>query len=73
MRTTVNIPDDIAKRLRAHLGDRSLSGFIRESVEYRLEALARDAMVREMESGYRAEAESPSLDPEWSAIEGEDW
>lgn len=73
MRTTITIPDDIADRLRAHIGDRSLSGFIRESVEYRLDALARKAMIREMETGYRTEAEAPSLDPEWNDIEVEGW
>jgi len=73
MRTTISIPDDIAERLRAHVGDRSLSGFIRESVEYRLDALTREAMIREMEAGYRAEADEPSLDPEWADVEVEGW
>lgn len=73
MRTTISIPDDIANRLRNHIGDESLSGFIREAVEYRLDALSREAMVRELEAGYRAEAEQPSLDPEWNDIEVEGW
>ena len=73
MRTTISIPDDIAEKLRAHVGDGSLSGFIREAVEYRLHALGCEAMVREMDAGYRAEAEEPSLDPEWTDIEVEDW
>jgi len=73
MRTTISIPDDIALRLQAHVGEGSLSGFIREAVEYRLDALTREAMVREMDAGYRAEAVDPSLDPEWTDIEVEDW
>ena len=73
MRTTISIPDDVAEKLRAHVGEGSLSGFIREAVEYRLSALRREAMVREMEAGYRAEAEEPSLDPEWTEIEVEGW
>jgi Arc/MetJ-type ribon-helix-helix transcriptional regulator len=73
MRTTVSLPDDIAEKLRAHIGEGSLSGFIREAVEYRLRALGREAVVREMEAGYRAEAEGPSLDPEWADIEVEGW
>ena len=73
MRTTISIPDDVAEKLRAHVGEGSLSGFIREAVEYRLSALRREAMVREMEAGYRAEAEEPSLDPEWTDIEVEGW
>lgn len=73
MRTTISIPDDIAEKLRVHIGEGSLSGFIREAVEYRLNALGREAMVREMDAGYRAEAEEPSLDPEWTDIEVEGW
>jgi Arc/MetJ-type ribon-helix-helix transcriptional regulator len=73
MRTTISIPDDIAEKLRAHIGEGSLSGFIREAVEYRLSALGREAMVREMDAGYRAEAMEPSLDPEWADIEVEGW
>ena len=73
MRTTISIPDDIALRLQAHVGEGSLSGFIREAVEYRLNALTREAMVREMDAGYRAEAVEPSLDPEWTDVEVEDW
>jgi len=35
--------------------------------------LKRDRLAREMEEGYRAEAASPSLDPEWDVIEVEEW
>jgi Arc/MetJ-type ribon-helix-helix transcriptional regulator len=73
MRTTVSIPDNIAERLQAHVGEGSLSGFIREAVEYRLDVLNREAVVREMEAAYRAEAEEPSLHPEWNDIEVEGW
>ena len=73
MRTTISIPTDTAERLREHVGGGSLSGFIREAIEYRLDALRREAMVRDMEMGYRAEAEEPSLDPEWNDIEVEGW
>lgn len=72
MRTTVVLPDDILSQIRKHQGASSLSGFVRESVEYRLEALDKELLVREMEEGYRAESEDPSLDPEWSEVETED-
>ncbi len=71
MRTTISIPENIATELRSHLGDNSLSGFIREAVVYRLDSLKREAMVRELEAGYRAESEEQSLDSEWSDIETE--
>jgi Arc/MetJ-type ribon-helix-helix transcriptional regulator len=73
MRTTISIPNDIAERLQTHIGEGSMSGFIREAVEYRLDVLSRDVMVREMEAGYRAESEEASLDPEWNDIEVEGW
>ncbi len=73
MRTTISIPDDIAEKLQDHVGEGSLSGFIREAVEYRLDTLKREAMVREMDACYRAESEEPSLDPEWTDIEAEGW
>jgi len=73
MRTTVIIPDDVVEQVRKHTGEGSLSRFVRESVKYRLEALEREAVVREMEAGYGAEAEQPSLDPEWSDLETDGW
>ena len=73
MRTTIVIPDEVIAEVREHIGDDGILGaFVRESVEYRLAALRRESLIREMEAGYAAEAESPSLDPDWSSIEGED-
>jgi len=36
-----------------------------------VERLKRERLAREMEEGYRAEAESPSLDPIWYAVDGD--
>jgi hypothetical protein len=54
-------------------GEGAVSGFVRDAVVDRLDALRREALAAEMEAGYRAEAEDPSLDPEWEAIETEGW
>ena len=71
MRTTVVIPDEVIGEIRRLAGDVPLSRFVRESVVDRIRRLEREMLVREMEAGYRAEAERPSIDPEWSAIETE--
>lgn len=71
MRTTIVLPDQVIEEVREHIGAGSLSGFVREAVELRLAALRRASLIREMETGYAAEAEAPSLDPEWSEIETE--
>ncbi len=72
-RTTVVIPDETLDEVRRVAGEGGVSGFVREAVLYRLDAVKRDLLVREMEAGYRAEAEAPSLDREWNAIETEGW
>lgn len=72
-RTTVVIPDDILEDVRRVAGESSVSTFVREAVVYRLDRLRREALVREMAAGYGAEAESPSLDPEWHDTEVEGW
>jgi Arc/MetJ-type ribon-helix-helix transcriptional regulator len=72
LRTTVVIPDEVMDEVREHIGDGSLSRFIRESVEQRLAALRRASLIREMEAAYAAEAANPSLDPEWPELEAED-
>ena len=72
-RTTVVIPDDILEEVRKVAEGGSVSTFVREAVEYRLERLRREVLVREMAAGYGAEAESPSLDPEWHDTEVEGW
>jgi Arc/MetJ family transcription regulator len=71
MRTTVVIPDAVVTEVRRLTGGTPLSAFVRESVERRVRDLQRQALLDEMAEGYRAEAECPSLDPAWAAIETE--
>ena len=73
MRTTITLPDDLANEARQFLDGRAFSDFARESIALRVAELKRARLAREMREGYRAEAEEPSIDPAWSAIEVEDW
>jgi hypothetical protein len=71
MRTTMTLPDELAREVRELTGGGSLSQFTRDALRERVQRLQRDRLVRELEDGYRAEAEDPSLDIEWSAVESE--
>jgi predicted transcriptional regulator len=72
MRTTVTLPDDLAREVQELAEGRSLSEFAREALRERVDRLKRNRLARELEEGYRAEAEEPSFDPEWSNVETED-
>ncbi len=73
MRTTVIIPDQAVLEIRRLATARSLSEFVREAVDQRLEELRRRELVAAMEEGYRAEAVDPSLPDGWADIESETW
>ncbi|HEX3528951.1 MAG TPA: hypothetical protein VH988_17975 [Thermoanaerobaculia bacterium] len=71
MRTTISIPDETFAAAKALAGARPFSDFASEAIQARVAQLNRERLAREMEAGYRAEAESTSLDSEWAAIETE--
>ena len=73
MRTTVAIPDDLYRDLQPFVESRSFSQFVREALRSHLARLEEEALARQMADGYRAEAESPSLDVEWAATETDGW
>jgi metal-responsive CopG/Arc/MetJ family transcriptional regulator len=73
MRTTVTIPSDLYRELQPFFAGRSFSQFVREAIRGHLERLKEQALAREMAEGYRAEAESPSLDAGWAEIETDGW
>lgn len=71
MRTTISIPDEIYSEAKALVGERSFSDFASEAIQDRVLRLRRERLAREMEEGYRSEAASSSLDPEWAGFEVE--
>jgi metal-responsive CopG/Arc/MetJ family transcriptional regulator len=73
MRTTVAIPDDLYREIQPFVEGRSFSQFVREAVRGQLQRLQQEALAREMAEGYRAEAETPSLDPGWTDVETDGW
>lgn len=73
MRTTIAIPDDLYRDLQPFVESRSFSQFVREALRGHLARLENEALAREMAAGYRAEAESLSLDAEWAAVETDGW
>lgn len=73
MRTTIAIPDDLYRDLEPFVGGKSFSQFVREALRSYLDRLEDEALAREMAEGYRAEAESPSLESDWAAVETDAW
>lgn len=73
MRTTIAIPDELFHQARPLMGEQRFSQFVREAVRYYVAKLREERLAREMEEGYKAEARSPSLEPEWSDIEVDAW
>lgn len=52
-------------------GSRPFSDFASEAIQARILQLQRESLAREMEAGYRAEAGSLSLHPDWMDVETE--
>jgi predicted CopG family antitoxin len=73
LRTTISIPDEVYSEARKIMGSRPFSDFASEAIQTLIQRLKRDHLAEEMAKGYRAEAESSSLDPEWSDLEVEGW
>ena len=73
MRTTIAISDDLYRDLEPFVGSKSFSQFVREALQSHLDRLEQEALARELAEGYRAEAESPSLESDWAAVETEGW
>lgn len=69
MRTTISLPDELFSEAKALSGSQSFSDFAAGAVQARVQQLKRESLAEEMAAGYRAEAESPSLDAEWAAVE----
>lgn len=72
MRTTITIPDDLAREARELAGGRSLSQLARDALREAVERLKAERLARELDEGYRAEARDPSLDPAWTAVDSEE-
>ncbi|HEY3568180.1 MAG TPA: hypothetical protein VGP73_09630 [Thermoanaerobaculia bacterium] len=71
MRTTIAIADDLYAEARELADGRSFNEFASEAIQERVLLLKRKKLAREMEEGYRSEAASSSLDPEWASCEVE--
>jgi len=69
MRVTISMPDEIYFEAKEIMGSRPFSDFVSEAIQTRLWDLKRERLAHEMEEGYRAEAEDPSLDADWSRVE----
>lgn len=74
MRTTIDLDDELAARLRALLPARRLNRFINETLTEKVDALERRAIEDAMKEGYLAEQRQQyRLVSDWEPIETEDW
>jgi hypothetical protein len=71
MRTTISLPDELYAEAKALAEGRPFSDFASEAIGTQIARLKRDRLARQMEEGYRSEAESPSLSGEWAVVEAE--
>ncbi len=69
MRTTISLPDEVYDAAKELAGSRPFSDFASEAIQARVIEAQRERFAREMEEGYRAEAISSSLEPEWGQVE----
>lgn len=69
MRTTISIPDELFSEAKTLAGEHSFSDFAGDAIRSKVEQLRHEGLEREMELGYRAEAERPSLDLDWACTE----
>lgn len=73
MRTTIAIPDELFRQASSFVEGRSFSQFVREAIRCYVDRLREEQLARQMEEGYRAEAESPSLPAEWAEADLDGW
>jgi predicted CopG family antitoxin len=71
MRTTISIPDDLFSEAKRLAGEISFSDFAAQAIRLRVLEIEREQLARAMEEGYRAEAESLSLDEAWAVVEAD--
>jgi Arc/MetJ family transcription regulator len=73
MRTTIRIPDTLARRIHGWAGGVTFAEFVRVALRERVERLEREELARAMSEGYAAEAATPSLDEAWDEAELQGW
>lgn len=73
MQATVVLPDPLAEEAKALAGAAGLSQLIVEAVQHYVLQLQNQQLGRLMAEGYQAEAENPSLDADWTAVELDAW
>ena len=71
MRTTISIPDDLFAEAKRLAGENSFSDFAADAIRFRVLQIETERIARAMEEGYRAEAESLSLDEDWATVEAD--
>lgn len=74
MRTTIDLDENVNRRLRRRVSQRGLNRFINEAVAEKVQSLEREELQVALKEGYIARAaETDSLDEEWQTASLENW
>jgi metal-responsive CopG/Arc/MetJ family transcriptional regulator len=74
VRTTVQLDQDLAERVRKLVPPRGLNRFINQAVEDRVKQLEREQLEARMKEGYLATREDrDELNQDWQDVDLEDW
>lgn len=74
MRTTIQLDDKLAARVRRLAPRRGLNRFVNEAIAARVAEIERAQLEHDMIEGYKAtHADREMLSVDWEAVDLEDW
>ena len=74
MRTTIQVDDELAARVRRVAPRRGLNRFVNEAIAAKVAEIERAALDRDMKQGYLAtRADRAELNADWSTVDLEAW
>ena len=74
VRTTIQLDEALAARLRSIVPPRRLNRFINQTLAEKVDAVERERLEAEMKEGYLAQrAERAEMNDEWGVVDGEGW
>ena len=74
LRVNFTIPEDLASKLKAHVGERKRSAFVAAAIRDRLLELEQERLRKALIEGYVARrSEDKGISEEWETASLEDW
>ena len=74
MRTTIQLDEALAERVRRFVPPRRFNRFVSEALTEKVESLEQQRLEEELREGYRAvRKDRASLNEDWEAVDTEGW